>query len=408
MEARGRVSIVGLGRLGLCQALVFEAAGWDVLGCEVHPDYIDSINKKTLRSNEPKVEEMLRRSTRLRASNSLEETVKWSDIVMILVATPTGIGEHVYDTGTLSRVLDDIAGFGVRDKHIVIGCTVLPGYIANVGSTLLASCPSCTLSYNPEFIAQGCIIDGLLQPDVVLIGEGTAAAGDKLQALYKSCTHNEPRMARMSTASAEIMKLSLNCFVTTKIAFANAIADVADRTPGADKMAILSAIGADSRVGHRQLMPGYGFGGPCFPRDNRALGLYAKSVGAPALLSTATDDANKQHAQLMAEAQLAKDQEEYVFEDVAYRPGAKVDIIEESQPIEVAKKLAKLGKRVTIRDRAGIVNLVRRTYGGLFEYETTAGASEAAQTVENGHAAKKARTDAPNTSMGNPLSSYSR
>ena len=106
----------------------------------------------------------------------------------------------------------------------------------------------------------------------------------------------------------------LRSFITTKIAFANAIADVADRTPHADKHAILHAIGADGRVGHRCLAPGFGFGGPCFPRDNRAFGLAAAAVGAPALLCDATDRANRQHAQLMAEALLAEERDTYTLQ----------------------------------------------------------------------------------------------
>ena len=415
MPTDKKVSVVGLGRLGLCQALTFEAAGWDVVGCDVHPSYVASINDKTLRSGEPQVETMLRLSSRLRATLSLEETLRHSDLIMILVATPTGIGEHAYDTGTLSKVLDEIAALGVSGKHVVIGCTVLPGYIASTGSFLLERCPQCTLSYNPEFIAQGRILEGLLAPDVVLIGEGSNAAGERLQALYESCTRNAPRICRMSPASAEIMKLSLNCFITTKIAFANAIADVADRTPGADKLAILEAIGADSRVGGRCLMPGYGFGGPCFPRDNRAFGLYARSVGAPAMLGEATDAANKQHAELMAAALLDEGREAYTFEDVAFRPGCPADIIEESQPLEVAKRLATAGKRVLVRDRKGILDLVRRTYGRLFEYEYI-GPGAPAAAVDGSAAAngvqhppqERPRQEMTDPTMGNPSSSYRR
>eukprot|EP00966_Prymnesium_polylepis_P070323 1634700-Prymnesium_polylepis.1 len=187
------------------------------------------------------------------------------------------------------------------------------------------------------------------------------------------------------------MKLSLNCFVTTKIAFANSapprqiasrrlpscsrrrrlpivsrkrciavIGDIADRTPGADKHAILAAVGADSRVGAKCLKPGFGFGGPCFPRDNRALGGYARSVGVTPFMCDATDASNKEHAHNMAEAMMASGEHSYTMSDVAFKPGCPVDVIEESQPLEVAKLLARKGKHVTIKDRPGIVALVRR------------------------------------------------
>ena len=171
-----------------------------------------------------------------------------------------GIGDHAYDCGTLSRVLEDIGKLGRVDKHVVICCTVLPGYIAQVAATLLEGCAGCTISYNPEFIAQGDIMagkrwlhrhstaractqaaapcieaaavcipgsgrthPGLAAPDLVLIGEGSSAAGERLQAVHERASANRPRVCRMSPASAEIAKLALNCFVTTKISFANMI-----------------------------------------------------------------------------------------------------------------------------------------------------------------------------------------
>ena len=232
---------------------------------------------------------------------------------------------------------------------------------------------------------------GLTEPDVVLIGEGSKDAGDILQRLYEDATMNQPHICRMSPQSAEIMKLSVNCFVTTKISYANMIGDIADATPGADKFEILRAVGADSRVGSRCILPGYGFGGPCFPRDNRALGMYARKVGVEPVICDATDHYNRMHAEVMARSLLSENLPSYVISDVAYKPRCPVDIIEESQPLEVAKLLVQAGKRVTIRDRMAIIELVRRTFGRMFDYEVTA--SIKGQNM-------------PNTSMSNPLSSY--
>lgn len=364
-----KAGVVGLGRLGICTALKFEEAGWDIVGTDVFPSYVESINSKTLLSSEPGVSNFLQKSSRLRATLSLAETVNHADVMFILVATPTGVGEEAYDTSTLSRVLRDIAALAPKNKHIVICCTVMPGYIASTGSYLLEGCEGCTLSYNPEFIAQGAIMAGLSEPDVVLIGEGSKVAGDILQSMYENATTNNPRICRMSPPSAEIMKLSVNCFVTTKISFANMIGDIADATPGADKNAILSAVGGDSRVGSKCILPGYGFGGPCFPRDNRALGTYARMVGVEPEICDATDRYNKFHAEVMVNQLLSQDLDEYIISDVAYKPKCPVDIIEESQPIEVAKRLVRVGKKVTISDRHAIIDLVKRTFGRIFNYE---------------------------------------
>ena len=181
-----RVSIIGMGRLGLCMALQLERAGWDVLGCDVIAEYVASINARTVASNEPGVQEWLRKAKRLRATTSMEMTVDFSDLVLILVATPTGIGHHAYDCGTLSKVLDQIGALRRPRKHVAICCTVMPGYVANVGSLLLADCPGTTLSYSPAFIAQGAILDGLCNPDLALVGEGSTEAGDVLQAMHET------------------------------------------------------------------------------------------------------------------------------------------------------------------------------------------------------------------------------
>jgi len=225
------------------------------------------------------------------------------------------------------------------------------------------------VSYNPEFIAQGDVIMGLLKPDMVLLGEGSKTAGDFLESLYTKSTTNAPKIHRMTAESAEITKLAVNCFVTTKIAFANMVGDIAGMTPNSSATDILSAVGDDTRVGNKYLKPGYGFGGPCFPRDNRALGNYARMIGVDPIIPLATDTSNQYHAQFMADQLLAEKKSEYEFDDVAYKPKCPVDIIEESQKLHVALLVAKAGKKVTIKDRRDIVRLVQMEFGTIFHYK---------------------------------------
>jgi len=353
-----------------------------VVGVDLNAPYVQAINEKTLRSNEPSVEEYLRTSKNLRATTSLVEGVNHSDVIFILVDTPSTGGERHYDHSKLGAVLSAINSLKAENKHIVIGCTVLPGYIANVGRFLIQDCKNCTLSYNPEFIAQGDIINGQLRPDMVLIGEGSKEAGDRLQVIYETMTDNEPKIARMSPESAEICKLGVNCFVTMKVTFSNLIGDIADRTPGADKYAICQAIGQDSRVGTKYLRPGYGFGGPCFPRDNRALGGYGEMVGIDALLFKATDAYNKYHTGVQLKTMLDEGKDDYVFTGVAYKASTRVPIIEESQRLAIAVGLAQAGRKVTIRDYKDTVNEVRKEYGRLFSYEVLADSDSNAEKTE--------------------------
>lgn len=370
-EKKDRVTIFGVGRLGICFALILEKCGYDVLGVDVFPEYVDALNRKVATYGEPRVAEMLKASKNFRATTSFKEGVEFSDVYWLIVATPSSGGNRAYDHSTVNTLLHKFNQLKLKNKHVIIGCTIIPGYIAHVARHLLRDCENVTVSYNPEFIAQGQIVKDLFAPDMVLIGEGSKEAGDWLEAAYMRMTEKKPFVHRMSPESAEITKLALNCFCTMKITYANQIGDIADRTPGANKFDILRAVGDDSRVGRKLLNPGYGFGGPCFPRDNRALGGYAKTLGLDSKLMFATDEYNAYHSKLMADDLFAKNLDKYVFEDVAYKTRCPVPIIEESQVLVVAQMLAQRGKKVLIRDRKMILDEVRKDFGDIFEYEET-------------------------------------
>ena len=210
------VSIIGIGRLGICTALCFEAKGYNVVGVDTIESYVTRINNKTLKSPEPFVEEYLEKSKNFKATTNLKEGLDHSDLIMIYVPTPSVPGAKSYDHSILSGVLTKINEHRVQNKHIVIGCTIIPGYINEVGNFLLKDCVNTTLSYNPEFIAQGSIIRDTENPDMILIGEGSPQAGERLYNLY-SRVSARAKIHRMSPQSAEITKLGINCFVTTKI-----------------------------------------------------------------------------------------------------------------------------------------------------------------------------------------------
>eukprot|EP01126_Amoeba_proteus_P013023 TRINITY_DN1542_c0_g1_i14.p2 TRINITY_DN1542_c0_g1~~TRINITY_DN1542_c0_g1_i14.p2 ORF type:complete len:198 (-),score=29.03 TRINITY_DN1542_c0_g1_i14:114-707(-) len=190
-----------------------------------------------------------------------------------------------------------------------------------------------------------------------------------LEEFYLNICDNIPAIHRMTPESAEIAKIAINCFITTKIAFANLVGDTADKTPNADPTDILRAVGGDSRIGSKYLSPGYGFGGPCFPRDNRALGNYMKSIGVDPIIPYATDEANKFHATFMVKNFLDQDLDLYKFTDVCYKDNCSVPIIEESQKLAVARGLVRAGKRVLIIDKGEVIRNVQSEFGNIFEYE---------------------------------------
>ncbi len=367
VSAHDTIAVIGIGRLGLCLALCMEQAGYTVIGVDINESYVEAINTKTFSSAEPGVNERLQKSSWLHATSSLDDALG-SDVIYITVETPTKPSENAYDHSRIDAILSAINERKVQNKHIVIASTVFPGYIKNTAQQLIKDCTNTTLSYNPMFIAQGEIVKGLQFPDMVLIGEASPEAGNCIATIQTKIYRNKPAVHRMSIASAEITKLAVNCYITTKIAYANMIGDIADKTPDADKYAILAAVGSDSRIGNAYLKPGYGFGGPCFPRDNRALGAYADTVGVDAIIPAATDAANRLHAHCMAEALLAENKDCYTFESVTYKENCAVPIIEESQKLEVAKIIAQQKKRVLICDKAPVIAEVEKKYGDLFTY----------------------------------------
>lgn len=363
-----KIGILGVGKLGLCFALNLERAGHHVLGIDISETYVKQLNDKTFSSYEPQVNPLLQQSTNFKASTHIADVLTDTyDLLFIMVATPSVPGGG-YDHHQIERIAGALINFGRREKtvHLVIGCTVMPGYCDELQKQLAEY--NYLVSYNPEFIAQGNIIEDQLYPDQILIGEANKQAGDMLEAVYKTLCKSSPVVCRMSRISAEIAKLATNCFLTTKISFANSIGDLATKA-GAEPDKILAAIGADQRIGTKYLRYGYGFGGPCFPRDNRALNAYATSHNYEMLIGKATDEVNRQHLKFQLEDLLARhsSNEVIVFNEVSYKPGTV--IIEEAQQLELAIGVAKAGRKVLIREKQAVIEQLRSIHGALFMYE---------------------------------------
>ena len=210
--------------------------------------------------------------------------------------------------------------------------------------------------YNPEFIALGNVVNGLLEPDLVLIGEGDPESGAALEELYRRYNRNKPRIARMSIISAELTKISVNSYITMKISFTNQFRMIAEQFPKADINAILEAIGTDSRIGNKYLRAGLSFGGPCFPRDNRLLAYAARQVGLQAPLAEASDKTNE-----LTKSRLAGKGEgtcsgrsTVLVLGVSYKPDTY--ITEESAGLHLAQEMKQHGYRVLVHDFAANVS----------------------------------------------------
>jgi len=358
-----RLSVIGLGKLGAPIAATLASKGFQVIGVDVDQYKVEAINRGKAPVFEPGLAELLNSVRgRLTATQNIEEAVIGTDITFIVVPTPSEPEGGFSLRYVLSACQAIAQALPQKDEYhlIVLTSTVMPG---STGGPVLSTleeksgkkCESdFGLCYSPEFIALGSVIRDFLNPDFILIGESDKRAGDILEELYKNVCENNPPVARMNFINAELTKLALNTFVTTKISFANMLARICERLPGADVDVVTSALGLDSRIGSKYLKGAIGYGGPCFPRDNLALAALARQIGAPATLAESTDLFNRAEVERLAalvKGKLPSDGTVGIL-GLSYKPNT--DVVEEAQGLLLAQKLLTEGVQVVVYDPAAM------------------------------------------------------
>ena len=282
-----------------------------------------------------------------------------AEVTILLVPTPSD------ERGAFTNacVLDALEGVGQGlresdDYHVVVvACTVMPGACDTEIRPALERASgrqlgeALGLCYSPEFIALGNVISDMLEPDMVLIGESDRRAGDVLEQLYSSVHENDPPLRRMSLLNAELAKIAVNTYLTMKISYANALADLCERLPGADVDVVTDALGLDTRIGGKYLRGAVAYGGPCFPRDNKAFAVLARDHGAEPLLVEATDSINVAQTGRLArivQSRLGVGQGVGIL-GLAYKP--QTSVVDESPGIALAQLLGEeSGLEVSVYD----------------------------------------------------------
>jgi nucleotide sugar dehydrogenase len=366
-----KVGVIGAGRLGICFALLLEKAGCEVVASDVREDYVRSLQERTIDTHEPGVQELLSKATNITFKVGNFDVIGECDILYTLVATPS-LPDGSYDVSAIWRVVNDIkkSGLNVSGKSLVVGCTTNPGDCKLFQKELEPY--GVDVFYNPEFIAQGSIIKDLQNADMVLIG-GNGNHLYELNDIYLKIQKNTPRIYCMSTTAAELVKLAVNCFLTTKISYANMVGEVMSLAGLEHEIShVLNAIGADTRVGSKYLKYGYGFGGPCLPRDNRSFAAYAKKLGLEYNLGKTTDDFNSEHAKFLKNYFIRKNENSFPFwfQSIAYKEGT--DILAESQQYRLCIDLLDAGYKVYVHESPAILDQVedylKSTYGDRIKF----------------------------------------
>jgi UDPglucose 6-dehydrogenase len=379
-----RLSVIGLGKLGACAAACFAAKGFDVVGIDTNPATVAALDAGLAPVDEPRLQDLIvAGSYRLRASQDYRAAIQDSDVTFLIVPTPS-----TEDWQFSSRYLEDALrnlAVALKDSgksyHLFAVCsTVSPGTTDRRLIPLVESVSGRRLNdgfgmcYSPEFVALGSVISDFLKPDLVVIGQSSDSAGEPLAKIYERVCENRPYVAKMSIVSAEITKISINAYVTMKISFANTLAAICEAIPGADIDAITAALGADHRIAPSYLKAGLSYGGPCFPRDNRAFVAFAREHQQEAALAIATDLVNKTRIndavrKILSYAQIGNDRSIAVL-GLAYK--ANSSVIEESVSVKIIEELLREEFQIIVYDPLALDN-VRGRFGGDILYASCVG-----------------------------------
>jgi UDPglucose 6-dehydrogenase len=362
------ITVIGLGRLGLCFALTLERGRYNVLGIDINKDYINSVNSKTFNSFEPNVSEYLSVSQNLKATVDLTAGLNFSDIIFVTLRTES-LENGKYDHSQIEVLITNIIKIGKQKnkKDLVICSNVCPGYSNEIQKRLKDY--NYMVSFNPEWVAQGQILKDQESPDLVVIGQANEESSNKIEKIYKNICSNSPPIHKMNRLSAEITKVGLNCFLTTKITYANMLGELAIKS-GVDPEPILKAIGTDSRINNKYFKYGFGYGGPCFPRDVRAINYYANLISANTDIIKSVINTNKNHLDFQIEQFEKNNKDKTILvniDTVTYKKGTI--IIEDSQQLLFAVGIVKKGYKVVIKESVKVIKQVKERYGDLFIYE---------------------------------------
>jgi UDPglucose 6-dehydrogenase len=361
MKSIQSISVFGLGKLGACIAATFAQRGFDVVGVDTDLEKVKKINAGLAPVEEPLLAETIAAAgKRLRATTDPREAVPTNASFFIppSPSLPDGSFSNEYLLRAMQSAAQAMRDAAKKQHLFVCSSTTTPGAMDAVLIPMLEQetgwkCgQDFGVCYNPEFIALGNVINGLLEPDMVLIGESDPQSGGVLEELYKKYNRNRPHIARMSIISAELTKISVNSYITMKISFTNQLRLIAEKLPKANIHAILDAIGSDSRIGRKYLRAGLSFGGPCFPRDNRLLAYAARRLGLEAPLAEASDKVNELTKEKLLETVNAatKPGDTVAVLGLAYKPDTW--LVEESAGLYLAQHLKRDGRRVLIHDFA--------------------------------------------------------
>lgn len=350
------ISFVGLGKLGLPLATNFAKNGHEVLAIDKNIKLIELLNagkepwlEVGLLDNIEKAKKNIRYTTGY-------EGVGSTDVSIILVNTPSvkkdGSFSNLYVEQSIQSICEQLELEKKKEHHIILSSTVMPGSINNDFIPLIKSLTNCkvSFSYVPDFVAIGQVIKDFENPDFLLIGSDSKRSSNFTKKLYKTILNNKPPVKELSLAEAELCKVSLNAYITTKISFANYLGLLANKLdPNINVDNITDTIGLDARIGTKYFKSGGPYGGTCFPRDTWAFAKVSDKVGLESFHMFANEKINDQTDKDIFTQVMDKNPSTIGLVGLGFKPGTSV--ITEGVATKFLEKIKNYKCQVYLYDR---------------------------------------------------------
>ncbi|MFE6055752.1 UDP-glucose dehydrogenase family protein [Kitasatospora sp. NPDC056446] len=363
-----KLTVIGCGYLGATHAAAMAELGHQVLGMDIDPDKVASLNAGRAPFFERDLDGLLAKYTatgQLRFTTSYAEAVAFADLHFIGVGTPQKPGEMAYDLTHLFTAVRQLAPCLTGPAVIVGKSTVPVGTAPQVIDILREFAPAgdqVEVCWNPEFLRESYAVEDTLHPDRIVLGftGPDTRAEAVVRQVYGRIIESGTPVIVTDLATSELVKSAANAFLATKISFINAMAEVCE-TSGADVQVLAEALGHDARIGRRGMRPGLGFGGGCLPKDIRGFMARAGELGADQALTflREVDAINNRRRERMVD--LAREQCDGVISGknitvwgAAFKPDT--DDIRDSPALAVAQALHQLGAAVTVFDPKALDN----------------------------------------------------
>lgn len=356
------ISVIGCGYLGAVHAACMAEIGHTVVGVDVDEEKVGLLSAGQAPFHEPDFEELLARNVdagRLRFTTDFAEVAD-SQVHFIGVGTPEaadGSADMTYMTSAVQSLLPHLGK--AEGPSIVVGKSTVPVGTADSIEDAVVEAGG-ILIWNPEFLRESFAVQDTLRPDRLVYGvskdeERAQVSQDILDEVYANIIGAGVVRLVMDFPTAELVKVSANSFLATKISFINAMAEICDAT-GADVTRLAEAIGMDDRIGKKFLRAGIGYGGGCLPKDARAFQARTEQLGLHSLdFLTAINEINdrrRNHAAELAIEALGGDVagKKIAILGAAFKPNS--DDMRNSPALDIAKKLADAGATVVVTDPA--------------------------------------------------------